>query len=113
MEALELIREFVNTADLEEGSDKLLDARGLQFWLVFHGLAELRHRATDEDAAEARAVREALRELVRAHNGVEVDGEIPSRTLDIAARNAGLAVRFLDGSVRFVPSPASGGLGLL
>src|SRR3954454_7670266 len=103
MEALDLIREFVNTADLEEGSDKLLDARGLQYWLVFHGLAELRHRATDEDAAEARAVREALRDLLSAHNDVDVDRYVASRTLDIAAQNAGLAVRFVNGAIAFVP----------
>src|SRR3954465_7114448 len=103
MEALELIREFVNTADLEAGSDKLVDARGLQYWLVFHGLAQLRHRASDEEAAEARAGREALRDLLRAHNGVEVDLEVAGRTLDIAARNAGLAVRFVGDTLAFVP----------
>src|SRR3954453_24112918 len=104
MDTLELIRDFVNTADLEEGSDKLSDARGLQYWLVFHGLAQLRHRATDEEAAEARAVREGLRELLRAHTGGPADREGASRTLDIAAGNAGLAVRFLDGSIAFVPT---------
>jgi predicted RNA-binding Zn ribbon-like protein len=115
MQRLELIQDFVNTADLEQGEDKLSDARGLHYWLVFHGLAELGHRASDEDAAEARAVREALRELLRAHNGIDVDREVPSRTLDIAARNAGLAVRFLDGAIRFVPtaSGSTGGLGRL
>jgi predicted RNA-binding Zn ribbon-like protein len=115
MDALELIREFVNTADLEEGTDKLADARGLQYWLVFHGLAQLRHRASDEDAAEARAVREALRDLLAAHNGVDVDRDVASRTLDIAARNAGLAVRFVDGAVAFVPAArgTTGGLGRL
>jgi predicted RNA-binding Zn ribbon-like protein len=115
MEALELIREFVNTADLEEGTDKLVDARGLQYWLVFHGLAQLRHRASDEEAAEARAVREALRELLSAHTGLEVDRDVASRTLDIAARNAGLSVRFVDGAIAFVPQAqgTTGGLGRL
>src|SRR3982751_7047939 len=102
MDALDLIRDFVNTADLEAGEDKLADARGLQFWLVFHGLAELRHRATDEDAAEARAVREALRDLLSAHTGVDVDRDVASRTLDIAARNAGLSVRFVNGAIALV-----------
>ncbi len=115
MSTLELIRDFVNTADLEGGEDKLTDPQGLQYWLVFHGLAELRHRATEEDAAEARAVREALRDLLREHNGIEVDREIASRTLDIAARNADLSVRFVDGAIRFIPSKkgATGGLGQL
>jgi predicted RNA-binding Zn ribbon-like protein len=115
MEPLELIRDFVNTAELEAGTDALADARGLQYWLVFHGLAELRHRATDEDAAEARAVREAIRDLLSAHNGVEVDRDVASRTLDIAARNAGLAVRFHGGALAFVPEAkeSTGGLGPL
>jgi predicted RNA-binding Zn ribbon-like protein len=115
MEPVELIREFVNTADLERGEDKLADARGLQYWLVFNGLAQLRHRATDEDAAEARGVREALRDLLSAHNGIDVDRDVASRTLDIAARNAGLSVRFVDGAIAFVPQArgATGGLGLL
>src|SRR4051812_11436362 len=115
METVELIREFVNTADLEEGSDKLVDARGLQYWLVFHGLAQLRHRATDEEAAEARAVREALRDLLSAHTGVDVDREVASRTLDIAARNAGLSVRFVNGAIALVPDAqgTTGGLGRL
>ena len=115
MEPLELIREFVNTADLERGEDKLADARGLQYWLVFNGLAQLRHRAPDEDAAEARGVREALRDLLSAHNGIDLDRDVASRTLDIAARNAGLSVRFVDGAIAFVPQArgATGGLGLL
>ena len=115
MDSLELIRDFVNTADLERGEDRLADGRGLQYWLVFHGLAELRHRASEEDAAEARAVREALRELLRAHTGVDVDQELASRTLDIAARNAGVSVSFAGGSIAFVSSAkgATGGLGRL
>jgi predicted RNA-binding Zn ribbon-like protein len=115
MDSLELIRDFVNTADLEAGEDKLADGRGLQYWLIFHGLAELRHRATEEDAAEARAVREALRELLRAHTGIEVDRERASRTLDRAARNADLRLHFVNGAIRFVPRSrgAGGGLGQL
>ena len=115
MQALELIRDFVNTADLEAGEDKLADARGLQYWLVFHGLAELRDRATQADAADARALREALRELLRGHNGFEVDHDSASETLDAVARNTGLDVRFADGAIRFVPRKkgAAGGLGLL
>lgn len=115
MSALELICDFVNTADLEAGEDKLADARGLQYWLVFHGLAELRDRATEADAAAARALREALRELLRSHTGCAVDRDSASETLDAVARGAGLDVRFADGAIRFVPRKhgAVGGLGLL
>jgi len=61
MESLELIRDFVNTADLEDGEEQLNDPRALQYWLVFHGLAELRHRASAADLEEAITLREALR----------------------------------------------------
>src|SRR5205085_4765579 len=87
MEPLELIRDFVNTADLEDGEEKLADPRALQYWLVFHGLAELRDRASGADLARALEVREALRELLREHTGVEADGEAASAVLDAAARN--------------------------
>jgi predicted RNA-binding Zn ribbon-like protein len=115
MSTLELIRDFVNTADLEGGEDALAETQGLQYWLVFHGLAELRHRATAGDLEAARAIREAIRELLRAHNGIDVDLRAASATLDAASRHAGLAVRFEDGAIRFVPggTGAARGLGLL
>jgi predicted RNA-binding Zn ribbon-like protein len=115
MQTIELIRDFVNTADLERGEDALADARGLQSFLVLHGLAERRDRASAGDLAEARAVREALRDLLRAHNGAEVDRDAASATLDRASRHAGLAVRFDGGVVRFRPggNGISGALGRL
>jgi predicted RNA-binding Zn ribbon-like protein len=115
MSNLELIRDFVNTADLEDGEDKLAETQGLQYWLVFHGLAELRHRATAADLEAAVELREAIRELLRAHNGIEVDLDASSATLDAAARRTGLSVRFEDGAIRFVPAGAgvARGLGLV
>jgi predicted RNA-binding Zn ribbon-like protein len=115
MSALELIRDFVNTADLEGGTDGLADPRDLRRWLVLHGLARAQDRATAAQLAEARAIREALRELLRAHTGVEVDRDAASATLDAAARATGLALRFSGPSIRFVPGRqgVAGGLGLL
>ncbi len=103
MPSLELIEAFVNTAELEEHRDDLREPAGLSRWLAEHGLAPAQVRASDKDAADARAVREALRELLRANNGVEVDRDSASATLDEAARRAGLAVRFDSGSIRLVP----------
>ncbi len=104
MSSLDLICDFVNTADLESGEDKLADARGLQYWLVFHGLAQLRDRATEHDLVIAREIREAIRELLCGHNGIDVDLDAASATLDEASRETGLAVRFEEGAIRFVPS---------
>ena len=113
MSNLELIRDFVNTSDLESGEDKLADTQGLQYWLVFHGLAELRDRATEQDLLAAREIREAIRELLRGHNGFGVDLDAASATLDEASRETGLAVRFEDGAIRLVSSDTgvAGGLG--
>ncbi|MDX6472434.1 MAG: hypothetical protein QOK22_1250 [Gaiellaceae bacterium] len=103
MADLDLVRDFVNTADLEEQRDELVDARGLVRWLSGHRLAGARARARDCDAADARAVREALRELLRANNGVAVDQAAAAATLDAAARRAGLGVRFDSGAIRLEP----------
>jgi predicted RNA-binding Zn ribbon-like protein len=81
---LELIIDFVNTVEREEARDDLAQ------WLGLSG-----------DLAEAAAVREALRELLRSNNGVGGDVEAPSAVLDAAGRRAGLAVRFHDGSIDF------------
>lgn len=76
MEALEAIRDFVNTADLEGGKDTLTDPR-------------------------ERRVREAIRTLLRANNGVAVDVAQASRVLDEASRRSGLRVGFAAGTLTF------------
>jgi predicted RNA-binding Zn ribbon-like protein len=89
MGSLETIRDFVNTADLEEGKDSLTDP-------------------------EARDVREAIRELLRANNGiVDADVAAASRTLDDAARRAGLRVGFAAGRPTFTAHEHSRAAGAL
>ena len=115
MPDLELISAFVNTADLEGATDEIEHGRGLVRWLTEHRLLQGPTYATERDAANACAVREALRELLRANNGVDVDLDRASATLDEAARRAGLAVRFHDGAIGFAPTRGgvSGGLALV
>jgi predicted RNA-binding Zn ribbon-like protein len=104
MESLELIRDFVNTADLEDGVERLADPKALRHWLSAHGLAGERGRATAADLDEARALREALRELLRAHTGVSADVESASAVLDRAARRNDVRLRFAGGTVELVPA---------
>ncbi len=103
MADLELVQDFVNSAEFEEQRDDLRDARGLVRWLAEHRLAGPHARAREADAADARAVREALRQLLRANNGIAVDEAAAAATLDAASRRAGLMVRFEAGAIRLVP----------
>ena len=76
MQALEVIRDFVNTADLEGGTDSLTDAG-------------------------VRAVRESIRVLLRSNNGVAGDVASASAVLDRAGRRTGLRVGFAAGTLAF------------
>jgi len=52
-------------------------------------------------------VREALRALLSANNGLDADVDAASRTLDAAARRAGLRVGFADGRLAFASAERS------
>jgi predicted RNA-binding Zn ribbon-like protein len=104
---LQLVCDFVNTLEVESGADELGDARALARWLRTRGLWA--GRPTDEDAAAAREVREALRDLMRANNGCEARPDASAATLDAAARAAGVTVGFGPGAVRL--TAPGGGIG--
>jgi predicted RNA-binding Zn ribbon-like protein len=104
---LQLLCDFVNTLDRESGDDELGDAQGLGRWLRGRGLWSA--RPDDRDAAAARELREALRELMRANNGEDVDTAAAAATLDAAARRARISVGFDTGSIRLVAP--EGGVG--
>jgi predicted RNA-binding Zn ribbon-like protein len=106
---LQLVCDFVNTLDRESGDDELADAQGLAGWLRARGLWS--GRPTHEEAADARCLREALRDLLHANNGGDTDAEQAASVLDLASRRAGVEVRFDAGSVRLA-APA-GGVGVV
>lgn len=78
---------FINTYDVEGSQEELATPSDLNRWLTQESLAPEGFRASGEDLARARKIREALRVLALANNGVEVD-EARSRALlsEIAAR---------------------------
>src|SRR5712691_9164797 len=94
-----LVRRFVNTAELLEGTDELAAPLDLARWLAENGLLEAGRSATPADVRRAVAVREALRALMEANNELQADADAAAETLDEAARRAGLGVRF-GGGVR-------------
>lgn len=83
---------FVNTLELETGAEELPS------WLEQHGV-----RPTRAAVARAGEVREALRGLLLAHNGLDADVEGASAVLDEAARRARVALRVRGGEVALEP----------
>lgn len=106
--ALEFVRQFVNTLDIEAGSDQLHDSATYGAWAVAH---DLDVQVSAPDLARARELREALREALLANHE---RAPLPSRTVDAlnaASEDARLAVRFEPEGTRLVPGAA--GIGLL
>ena len=90
--SLELVIDFVNTADLEEQTDELATASGLGSWLVQRGLLDARDLPVSEsDRAAALGLREALRALMLANNGA-ARAATAEAVLDVAARRGELGM---------------------
>lgn len=101
---LQLVIDFVNTRDLEAGTDELPDAPALARWLAAHGLhADASRSVRHGDHAEALALREALRGVLLAHNGGPAD-PAAAAILDRTAERGALGVRFTpDGATELAP----------
>jgi predicted RNA-binding Zn ribbon-like protein len=90
---LDHVREFVNTLDLETHEEQLDNPDGLASWLEFHDLLPTGETLTDADVRQAQSMREALRKLLLAHNGVPLDPAAVD-AVNAAAKSAELVVRF-------------------
>jgi predicted RNA-binding Zn ribbon-like protein len=92
-----LVRDFVNTLDVETGTDTFASAPGLTTWLRERDLLGQREQAGAADLALARDLRECLRAELRSHHGSPPDAE-GRRDLDAIAARLPLRVAFgLDG----------------
>jgi predicted RNA-binding Zn ribbon-like protein len=98
----DLVIDFVNTARYDPEREDLQTPTALLAWLREHGL-EPGVRATSADLQEARRVREALREILLAHNDCDADLTTAMAVIDDAACRAHLGVRFADGAARIEP----------
>jgi len=101
---LDLVIDFVNTRDLEEGTDALAEPQQLAELLAEKRLGTARTLALDEDdRARAVELREALRSLMLANNGGP-RAPLAGRALERAARKGELAIHFADdGSASLAP----------
>jgi predicted RNA-binding Zn ribbon-like protein len=100
----DLLLDFVNTRDLRPAHDAFDSPTALAVWLEERGLLQPGARVTRADVVFARDVREAIRQLLLAHNDCAVEDVVPLAVLDVAAKRGRLAARFANGSVRLEPT---------
>jgi predicted RNA-binding Zn ribbon-like protein len=90
---LEVVRQFVNTLDIESGEDQIPDPAGLLQWLAAHRL-DPTAALTARDVDRTIALREALRESLAAnHDRAEVPTAV-REVLNATASRARLTVEF-------------------
>lgn len=111
----DLILDFVNTRELRPAAEELDSPRALVDWLAERGLVAAGTRASRAELEEAQTLREALRDLLAAHNGLTVDLDAATARIDEAACRARLALRFSECESRLVPGARGvrGALGLI
>jgi predicted RNA-binding Zn ribbon-like protein len=98
-----LVVDFVNTLDLRPFQEDLDSPEALETWFAERELVEPGFHATERDFAEAIELREALRTLLAAKNGVPGDVAAASAVLDSVARDSDLAVRFTPEGLQIEP----------
>src|SRR5436305_7795298 len=81
-----LVQAFVNTVNLEDGTDMLAEPDAARAWLVEAGLLRPRSRLTEQDLDAARAVRTSIRSLLGA-GGAPVSSRSALTPLRRLARN--------------------------
>jgi predicted RNA-binding Zn ribbon-like protein len=98
---LDLVMDFVNTADPDSG-EVLEGPADLTRWLAGRELMASGERAGPEDFQRALELREALRATMLANNGGAEDAAA-NALLETAARRGELSVHFRDGSSLLEP----------
>ena len=100
---LGFVQAFVNTVDLEDGSEGLADPNTLKAWLVARGLIGSSEPVDASDLKHAIALREAIRGVIGASSGFPIY-PLDIATLNEAAGASRLRTRFgSDGRARLEP----------
>jgi predicted RNA-binding Zn ribbon-like protein len=99
---LDLVVDFVNTRDVDRGTDELATPDRLESWLRERRLMASDTRIAAPELAQAAELREALRTVLLEHNGSPARGGV--QALEEVAERGGLSVCFgEDGTVRLAP----------
>ncbi len=86
---LEPVRRFINTRDIEAGTDLLRDASGLRSWLTEAALWRTAAPIGDAELDRAHRLREALRAAAAAnHDRVALPAQVIAVLDDVAERSA-------------------------
>ena len=102
--ALELVQAFINTTDLESGTDDVGTPETLRAWLAEHGLLTDEAALSLREHERARVFREALRDLLGTNDG-HAWTEVGAEGLTEIAAGAPLRVAVdAGGAVRLVPA---------
>lgn len=102
---LELVREFVNTCQLDLGTDTIADPQALAAWLRAAGLAFTAASAQSGDVVYAHEVREALRKAMAANHGRDAIDAQALGVLNALIRDAHLVpVIIADGTSSVEPT---------
>jgi predicted RNA-binding Zn ribbon-like protein len=102
---LELVRQFINTADILPAQDELVDLDALAAWLRERGLLGAREQLVAGDLERALVVREGLRDLLEARTGARSPQTASLRSLNLLLSGALLSGAFApDGSPVLTPA---------
>ena len=98
---LELVQEFVNSAELPDGDDELASSTAAAAWLRRHGAGV--GRITDAERRRLTEVREALRSLLQGNAGHAVEPNAAS-LLTSTFNDAGLGAVISPRGAQLVPA---------
>ena len=112
-DGLDLVIDFVNTLDLDEGLDALASTNGLDGWLAERALLRANGpRASERDRRQAVELREALRALMLHDNSAAAAGRARN-VLERAAQRGELSAHFQEESGAALAPNAQGIAGAL
>jgi predicted RNA-binding Zn ribbon-like protein len=109
---LDLVRDFVNTLDIDARSDAFATTAGVVEWGASRGLLRVDEDVEEADRVRITELREALRALLLANAGATLGDEIVA-ALNRSSRRSGIVLRFDGGGEARLEAPRDGAQGVL